>query len=420
MRSARFFSVLVTLLCAGAAGVGCGSEADGAPSASTGTPATTERAALPPPAAEAVAADSDEDDAPAVDDAAAHFAAPRAGEQVSVPAGTVRAGSLPGSRSRSPLREADLVAVDVPAFRMDRLPYPNDPAQPPRTQVTRPQAEALCAERGQRLCDELEWERACKGDSTNDYVTGARFRPESCSDAYAGCTSPVGVSALGVAVAEWTSSPAPRALRAESATWMTRGASTDTDATEHRCGARHLSDPSAPNLRIGFRCCSGEAPSLSYPAHESYALHELMEADDATLAGYLRQMPEVARFAEGFVGTTSRSTADVLTRGQKTEEDLAGWRPITGLLRWSPTEGEHVWVFSGSGAGASLIVVAHPMPDGTLVHGASFVFEGETPPVIVAYSPGTPNALKWSTCWDCAGEGGVIMMRDGRVTIAQR
>jgi hypothetical protein len=81
-----------------------------------------------------------------------------------------------------------------------------------------------------------------------------------------------------------------------------------------------------------------------------------------------------------------------------------------------------VWVFSGSSSavGASLIVVAHPMPDGTLVHGASFVFEGETPPLIVAYSPGTPNALKWSTCWDCTGEGGVIMMREGRVTIAQR
>jgi hypothetical protein len=133
-------------------------------------------------------------------------------------------------------------------------------------------------------------------------------------------------------------------------------------------------------------------------------------------------MPEVARFAEGFAGTSSRAAGEVLARGEKTEDDLAGWRPLTGLLRWSPTDGEHVWVFSGSsaGAGASLIVVAHPMPDGSLVHGASFLFEGETPPIIVAYSPGTPNALKWSTCWDCAGEGGVIMMRDGRVTIAQR
>jgi sulfatase modifying factor 1 len=72
------------------------------------------------------------------------------------------------------------VALQVPAFRMDRLPYPNDPAQPPRTQVTRPQAEALCAERQQRLCDELEWERACKGDSVLDYVTGERFDATAC------------------------------------------------------------------------------------------------------------------------------------------------------------------------------------------------------------------------------------------------
>ena len=71
----------------------------------------------------------------------------RPGEQVDVPAGALRVGTQPGLRARGPLCEADLVALQVPAFRMDRLPYPNGPAQPPRTQVTRPQAEALCAER---------------------------------------------------------------------------------------------------------------------------------------------------------------------------------------------------------------------------------------------------------------------------------
>ena len=419
MLRARWFYLLSALLSTSLLGAGCGSDT-AAPA-----PASSAQPEAPSPAVEPEAAHTEQAPPPAEEapaPAAPRFPAPRAGEQVDVPAGTLRVGSRPGLRSRSPLREADLVALQVPAFRMDRLPYPNDPAQPPRTQVTRPQAEALCAERQQRLCDELEWERACKGDSVLDYVTGERFDATACRDDYAQCTSPVGVSGLGVSVTEWTASGAPRALRAEAATWMARGGSAESEAADHRCGARHVMDPSAPSLRVGFRCCSGPAPELSYPAHARTELHELVEADDATLAGYLRQMPEVARFAEGFVGTTATAAASVLERAEKTEEDLAGWRPFTGVMRWSPTEGEHVWVFSGSSAavGASLIVVAHPMPDGTLVHGASFVFEGETPPLIVAYSPGTPNALKWSTCWDCTGEGGVIMMREGRVTIAQR
>ncbi len=348
------------------------------------------------------------------------FGPPRAGERVSIPAGTLHVGSRPGTRYRNPHQEADLDPIEVPAFQIDRLPYPNDPAEPPRTQVSRPQAQALCAERGQRLCTELEWERACKGDTSLAYVTGESFVADACADDYAQCTSPVGVSGLGVRVAEWTATSAPRAMRADAATWIARGASADSDEANHRCGARRVLDPNAPNLRVGFRCCEGPEPELDYPAHASHETHELVEADDATLASYLRQMPEVARYADGFHGFTSSAAEDVLSQAEKTEEDLAGWRPFTGVLRWTPTEGEHVWVFAGSNATESLIVIAHPMPDGSLVHGASFVFEGETPPVLVAYSPGTPNALKWSTCWDCAGEGGVIMMRDGRVTIAQR
>ncbi|MCA9577180.1 MAG: hypothetical protein R3B40_12430 [Polyangiales bacterium] len=426
MRLLRSLSLLLLLASPAGATVGCGDadarEEVAAPTAGarTVTPATPERAATTE-SDPTEATHSAPEREPASNTAERpRFDPPLAGERVSVPAGTLLVGSRPGLQHRSPLREADLVPVEIPAFTIDRLPYPNDPAQPARTQVSRPQAEALCQERGLRLCDELEWERACKGDSADDFVTGATFQPNTCGDAYVGCTSSVGVSALGVGVSEWTATTAPRALRADAATWMVRGASSEADDAQHRCGARHVVDPSAPSLRIGFRCCGGEAPGLSYPSHEPHPLHELVEADSETLAGYLRQMPEVARFAEGFVGTGASAAGEVLERGHKTEEDLAGWRPITGLLRWSPTEGEHVWVFSGAGAGASLIVVAHPMPDGTLVHGASFVFEGETPPVIVAYSPGTPNALKWSTCWDCAGEGGVIMMRDGRVTIAQR
>src|SRR5690348_16792117 len=58
-----------------------------------------------------------------------------AGEEIAVPAGTHAAGSMPGTLGRDPGSEADLIAVDVPAFSIDRLPYPNDPSLPARTGV---------------------------------------------------------------------------------------------------------------------------------------------------------------------------------------------------------------------------------------------------------------------------------------------
>ena len=85
-------------------------------------PAPTEPPAAPPPA---------EPEAPAP---------PRAGETVAIPAGTLAVGSRPGRPHRRAENEADRVPVELPAFEIDRLPYPNDPAAPPRTGLSRPEA----------------------------------------------------------------------------------------------------------------------------------------------------------------------------------------------------------------------------------------------------------------------------------------
>ena len=65
------------------------------------------------------------------------------------------------------------MSTNVDGFHIDRLPHPNDPAARPTTGVTREEAEALCANDGKRLCTEVEWERACKGDTLRDYPGGA-------------------------------------------------------------------------------------------------------------------------------------------------------------------------------------------------------------------------------------------------------
>ena len=71
-----------------------------------------------------------------------------------------------------------LLPVELGPFEIDKLPYPNDPTKPARTGVSRDEARGLGQKEGARLCTELEWERACKGNDADLYAAGAdsRFR----------------------------------------------------------------------------------------------------------------------------------------------------------------------------------------------------------------------------------------------------
>src|SRR4030095_3533230 len=98
-----------------------------------------------------------------------------------------------------------MLEVELGEFSIDRLPYPNDPAAPPLTGATRQRAQALCAERGGRLCHELEWERACKGPEDKPYRGGRVWDP-TCAREPSTCASGLGVLAMGGALREWTAS----------------------------------------------------------------------------------------------------------------------------------------------------------------------------------------------------------------------
>ena len=108
------------------------------------------------------------------------------------PAGRFFAGSIPGDEGRDPTLEPVAATYDLPAFSVDALPYPNKPGEPPKTGVTQAEATRLCAERGARLCTELEWERACKGPNGDLFSAGAAWdptcakTPEQCAHAETG------------------------------------------------------------------------------------------------------------------------------------------------------------------------------------------------------------------------------------------
>lgn len=332
---------------------------------------------------------------------------------LTIPAGVVWAGSRPGSMWREPRDEADLVPIALPSFTIDRLPYPNDPSLPPRTRVSRDEAAALCEAEGKRLCTELEWERACEGEATDrSFPNGARFDP-SCT--HASCASPEGVLGLGV-IGEWTASTGSRGLASELAVF--RGGA-GPEPAHHRCASRRGARPMTQSEGLGFRCCGGSVPSVAYPDEPRVARVQSLPIDREVARAMLRAVPELSTYAadfelfDGAAMLAALPNADVAI--------LNGWDiPETGALRWSPRPGELVHVFAGRSGGHALILVLHPMPDGTFVHGASFVREGEPRTITLAFTP-PGEELLWSASWGGAAESGAITIAsDSRITIVQR
>ncbi|MEM1417924.1 MAG: SUMF1/EgtB/PvdO family nonheme iron enzyme [Myxococcota bacterium] len=339
-----------------------------------------------------------------------------AGATIAVPAGILHVGSRPGSEGRDARAEADLVPVELPAFRIDALPYPNDPDAPPRTGVSLGEAAELCEAEGKRLCDELEWERACAGDESATYGSGASLDPEACAADPERCLSPFGVASLGTHLGEWTSSPAARGLGSPLATAVFRGAAASGEAPLHRCAARRAAVPDTRSRHLGFRCCEGPRAVLAYPDEPPLARFRPRDATDA-LREALSTLPELAPFAEGLRIVDAEAAASAVSDPAL----LHGWELVpTGVLRWASVPGEEIWVVSARGTRGAFVAALHRLRDGSFAHGASFVLEGERTPIAVAFTPPSPSELQWSAAWGRAGEGGTLRYERGRVFITQR
>lgn len=118
-------------------------------------------------------------------------------------------------------------------------------------------ANAWCAERGARLCTELEWETACRGPERWRYPYGDRYRSTICVTEQAAalpagrrnaCRSSFGPYDMSGNAAEWVRSG------------VLKGGDARSDAFGARCGARSApNEPDAPLLRA-VRCCKDEGP----------------------------------------------------------------------------------------------------------------------------------------------------------------
>ncbi|HSO31635.1 MAG TPA: SUMF1/EgtB/PvdO family nonheme iron enzyme [Labilithrix sp.] len=332
------------------------------------------------------------------------LAAPAAGKTVDIPAGSFPSGSTPGEEGRDPTVEPALVDVTLGAFTIDALPFPNDPALPVRTGVSVEEAVRLCRDRGARLCSELEWERACKGPEAEAFATGARWNP-LCDKEPARCASGFGVRAMGVS-AELTDSRFATA-EGESAPVL-RGAA-------RRCGARTRT----AGGETTFRCCRGPSNAAKVPAMESRPGFKKLALEPAQLAKIFAQVPELLRIGHDLRYFTE---GDVKAMKERTGAAHDGITFVTSPILWSPETGAELLVAAGRGKTMSFVVALWTLPGDRYRFASAFLMLNDLSPVALAFEPARRKELRWTSCWGCPGEQGLVSYRpeDHRVVIVQQ
>jgi formylglycine-generating enzyme required for sulfatase activity len=289
---------------------------------------------------------------------AAASASVSAGPSVTIPAGTLRAGTYCGGTPRVTTEELVGDSIALGEFSIDAYPYPNDPTQPARVNVSREEAAGLCAAAGKRLCSELEWERACKGPSNATFESGPSYNPSNCkrqTDLLPGkrpkCVSAFGVKDLHGLVFEWTSSPWGRGTSGDLAT--VRGGFGPSGMLQARCANGQSRPPSTQAPDVGFRCCSGPANSaqVNLSLHRQPPIVDEPAVEANLAAAMLRAMP-----------ADHRAVPDAEVRFVK----LWRWHPRDNeellIARWSarPNDrrertGTEIAVFKVCGTSPSLV-----------------------------------------------------------------
>lgn len=330
---------------------------------------------------------------------------PAAGETLDIPAGRFTAGSNPGDVERAPALEPAEVEVALGGFRIDRLPFPNDPATPPLRGLTRDAAAARCAERGARLCTELEWERACRGPSSAPYSTGADW---DATCAASGCAGSSGLAGLGT-LREWTASDTAAGDAAPQA--VLRGAPEESPPRARRCARRRAAGREAAALAdVAFRCCHGPRNAAVVREPTAGRLFEPTPLTAEAIASILASDPRTAPLAAGVRLFPADDAPDTVV--QRGPGDRKGFLFTALPLRYRPATGVDVLLLTARSGDSSLVAAFHVLGAGRHRLAASFVMQSEPGPVVFAYSPSIRPRLHFSSCWGCPGETGKILFRE--------
>jgi len=225
-------------------------------------------------------------------------AATGGGPMIVIPTGTLRAGSACGAVPRVTDEELVWPSIPMNEFSIDVYPYPNDPSQPARTNVSQTEASTLCQAQHKRLCSELEWERGCKGAENKTFEYGIQYQKDACKllstlmpNARAKCTSDFGVKDTHGLVYEWTSSDWGRG---KSGLVATRGSGEAGNIVRERCASGQGRAAGDTSKLVGFRCCSGpeNSPVVDLKLERQAPITEDPSIDPTLAAAMLKAMPK--------------------------------------------------------------------------------------------------------------------------------
>jgi sulfatase modifying factor 1 len=265
-----------------------------------------------------------------------------------IPGGALVAGTPSAEQPRKVDEEMPGEQVILHGYYIDVFPYPDEEGAIPLTNVSQSDAEALCAERGKRLCGELEWERACKGPGNHLYEYGDRHRPDRCGTGVApslrpsglrvGCRSDFGVRDLHGGAFEWTKSRWRRGSSGDAV--AIRGGNGTAGEVVARCANAEPRAPDSKSGVLGFRCCAGpeSQAEVTLDVRIGKSLDEILRIEKPRSTKLLRALPEDARTAMARGGAPRIERLWVWRPVNNEELEVAavcsglGTRPVCGLL----------------------------------------------------------------------------------------
>lgn len=225
---------------------------------------------------------------------------------ISIPAGTLKAGTPKNKVPR--IADEEMAGVDesMNPFFIDALPFPNEAGAIPTSNVSREEAEQMCATKGKRLCTELEWERACKGADNATYEYGDDYAAEKCGTGVAieeaarrptgdriGCKSSFGVREMHGGPWEWTSSAWGRGHKDDLG--VLRGGNALAGELVGRCANAIGRTPTTRSPVMGFRCCKGDTNPAKVELAQTTgrALEPQLKPDSPRIGKNARAIPNV-------------------------------------------------------------------------------------------------------------------------------
>ncbi len=350
------------------------------------------------------------------------FPMPAAGTSIKIPGGTLSRGSAPNDPLRDQYAENDNVPTTITPFEIDALPFPNDPALPFLTGLIRADAEAKCAEQGKRLCTEVEWEWACRGDDGCRYPGGNKYHDsEYASSDPISPPSPFGVFAMG-RVLEWTASRwgsdadqvERSAVRGYSKGELSAGKLL-SERNGRRCAKRWHRMPETSAANLSFRCCSGkvnEGVCFIEGTRPAVSIYNNMKPDK--FAEVIKSIPEISMIHDNPHMFSDADVRAVLARRTSDRKELARqgihfrWKP----LRWIPRQGMELWVAVGRSNRHSFVVAFHEIEDNEkYVYASSVILWNQPIPLALVYREGHRDQLFWAPCWGCR-DGGTVEFDD--------